>query len=91
MLRTLSLKHALALAALDVDSDVDVVHLASNAEDLKRRLKALLGRRPDTPLAYSDGAATHTAKTTQHFVPNGLMCTFLRRSRSSIHLARLYG
>ena len=37
MLSTLSLKHDLALAALDVDSDVDAVKLASNGDDLKRR------------------------------------------------------
>ena len=56
MLRTLSLKHDLALAALDVDSDVDAVHLASNAEDLKRRLEVLLGRKPDAPVDESEKA-----------------------------------
>ncbi|HOW71010.1 MAG TPA: DEAD/DEAH box helicase [Phycisphaerae bacterium] len=56
MLRTLSLKHDLALAALDVDSNVDAVHLASNAEDLKRRLEVLLGRKPDAPMDESEKA-----------------------------------
>jgi hypothetical protein len=54
MLRTLSLKQDLALAALDVDSDVDAVHLARNAEDLKRRLEVLLGCKPDAPVDESE-------------------------------------
>lgn len=56
MLRTLTLKQDLALAALDVDSDVDVVHLSGGAEELKRRLEVLLGRRPDAPVDESEKA-----------------------------------
>jgi superfamily II DNA/RNA helicase len=54
MLHTLSVKHDLALAALDVSSEVDAVHLASNTEDLKRRLEVLLGRKPEAPVDESE-------------------------------------
>jgi len=47
MLGTLSAKHELALAALDMESDVGEVALASGMEELKRRLELLLGARPD--------------------------------------------
>jgi superfamily II DNA/RNA helicase len=50
LLATLSAKHELALAALDADSDVDVVDLASGMDELKRRLEVLLGARPEAPL-----------------------------------------
>ena len=53
LLSTLSAKHDLFLAALDPDSDVDEVDLVSGAEELKRRLEVLLGRRPDAPLDES--------------------------------------
>lgn len=46
MLATLAGKHELALAALDVNSDVDEVHLESGMEELKRRLEVLLGAKP---------------------------------------------
>lgn len=53
LLATLSAKHDLFLAALDVDSEVDAVDLVSGAEELKRRLEVLLGRRPDAPVDQS--------------------------------------
>jgi superfamily II DNA/RNA helicase len=51
LLATLSSKKEVALAALDPDSDVDVVELASGTEDLKSRLEVLLGARPE---AFAD-------------------------------------
>jgi hypothetical protein len=50
LLATLSAKHALALAALDPDSDVERVELASGMDELKRRLEVLLGARADAPV-----------------------------------------
>jgi SNF2 family DNA or RNA helicase len=47
LLATLSAKHELALAALDPESKVKTVDLASGMEELKRRLEVLLGARPD--------------------------------------------
>jgi superfamily II DNA/RNA helicase len=49
LLSTLSAKHALALAALDPESDVDRVDLAGGIEELRRRLEVLLGARPEAP------------------------------------------
>jgi superfamily II DNA/RNA helicase len=46
LLATLSAKHDLALAALDMESDVKEVALASGMEELKRRLEVLLGANP---------------------------------------------
>ena len=45
LLATLSAKHDLALAALDMESDVREVALASGMEELKRRLEVLLGAK----------------------------------------------
>ena len=53
LLTTLSAKHELALAALDVDSEVDVVDLVSGMEELKRRLEVLLGASPEAPVDVS--------------------------------------
>lgn len=53
LLSTLSAKYDLFLAALDPDSEVDAVDLVSGAEELKRRLEVLLGRRPDAPIDES--------------------------------------
>jgi hypothetical protein len=39
----------LVLAALDAESDVDQVDLASGMEELRRRLEVLLGARPEAP------------------------------------------
>lgn len=46
LLGTLSAKHQLALAALDMQSDVREVALASGMEELKQRLEVLLGAKP---------------------------------------------
>jgi superfamily II DNA or RNA helicase len=54
LLGTLSAKHDLALAALDVDSDVTQVELQSGMEELKRRLERLLGKTPATPIDVSN-------------------------------------
>jgi SNF2 family DNA or RNA helicase len=57
LLATLSAKHALALAALDAESDVDEVDLASGMEELKRRLEILLGAKPEAPVDESERRA----------------------------------
>ena len=67
LLATLSAKHELALAALDIESDVDKVDLVSGMEDLKRRLEILLGTKPEAPVDESENrrqaeAAEHLAK-----------------------------
>jgi len=56
LLQTLSSKHDLALAALDVESEVDEVKMAGNTEDLKNRLEILLGAQPDAPVDESEKA-----------------------------------
>lgn len=53
MLATLSAKHDLALAALDMDSDVSMVEMESGIEELKRRLEVLLGAKPTAPVDLS--------------------------------------
>ncbi len=53
LLATLSAKKDLALAALDVDSDIDEVSLVSGAEELRSRLEVLLGAKPQAPLDVS--------------------------------------
>lgn len=53
MLGTLAGKHELALAALDVESDVDEVHLESGIAALKRRLEVLLGAKPEAEVDES--------------------------------------
>jgi superfamily II DNA/RNA helicase len=50
LLATLSAKHDLALAALDMESDVREVALASGIEELKRRLEVLLGAKAHAPV-----------------------------------------
>lgn len=47
LLVTLQDKRELALAALDTESNVDVVEMTSGAEALKERLEILLGAKPD--------------------------------------------
>ncbi|MBN1343359.1 MAG: DEAD/DEAH box helicase [Phycisphaerae bacterium] len=54
LLKTLSAKHELAMAALDADSDVDTVELQSGMEELKRRMEILLGAKPEAPLDESE-------------------------------------
>jgi hypothetical protein len=53
MLKTISAKHDLALAALDVGSDVNEVMMTSGVEELKRRLEVLLGSKPAAPVDNS--------------------------------------
>jgi len=53
LLATLSAKHELSLAALDVESDIDAVDLASGIDELKRRLELLLGAKPEAPVDES--------------------------------------
>lgn len=53
LLGTLSAKHELAMAALDPDSEVTAVDLASGMEEMKRRLEVLLGTKPEAPMDES--------------------------------------
>lgn len=57
LLGTLSAKHDLALAALDVESDVSEVELRSGMEELKRRLENLIGNKPAKPVDVSQQRA----------------------------------
>lgn len=59
LLGTLSAKHDLALAALDMDSDVREVSLASGMEELKRRLEVLLGAKPHAAVDESEKQRQH--------------------------------
>jgi ERCC4-related helicase len=54
LLATLSAKHDLALAALDMESDVKEVELASGIDELKRRLEVLLGAKPHAAVDESE-------------------------------------
>ncbi len=54
MLGTLAAKKEVALAALDINSDVKEVDMVSGAEALKRRLEILLGKPEDAPLDESE-------------------------------------
>jgi superfamily II DNA or RNA helicase len=47
LLATLAAKKDLALAALDVESEVDAVDMASGMDELKSRLEVLLGAKPE--------------------------------------------
>ena len=49
LLATLAAKKDLALAALDVESEVDAIRLESGMQELKNRLEILLGSRPEAP------------------------------------------
>jgi SNF2 family DNA or RNA helicase len=49
LLATIAAKKDLALAALDAESDVDQVDLASGMQELKNRLEVLLGARAEAP------------------------------------------
>jgi len=53
LLNTLSAKHDLFLASLDVNSKVTDVSFAGSIEELKRRLEVLLGTRPDAAIDES--------------------------------------
>jgi SNF2 family DNA or RNA helicase len=54
LLATIAAKKDLALAALDVESDVDAVDVASGMQELKGRLEVLLGARCEAPIDESD-------------------------------------
>jgi superfamily II DNA or RNA helicase len=54
LLGTLSAKQHLALAALDMESDVREVSLASGIEELKQRLEVLLGAQAHAPVDESE-------------------------------------
>jgi hypothetical protein len=54
----LSAKKDLALAALDVDSDINEISLVSGAEELRNRLEILLGAKPQAPLDASQQVGT---------------------------------
>ena len=53
LLTTLASKKELALAALDIESEVDEIDLASGMDELKGRLEVLLGARPEAPVDES--------------------------------------
>ncbi|GAG96509.1 unnamed protein product, partial [marine sediment metagenome] len=72
MLGTLSAKHDLALAALDVESDVTEVELRSGMEELKRRLEQLLGEKPATPIDASGRDEARTEVDQQHGQREGI-------------------
>lgn len=54
LLATLSNKHDLAMAALDVNSEVDFVELQSGIDNLRSRLERLLGKTPPAPVDASE-------------------------------------
>ena len=53
LLSTLASKQELALAALDVESDISEVLLDNGMEALKRRLERLIGNKPAAPIDQS--------------------------------------
>ena len=53
LLNTLSAKRDLAMAALDLDSDVTQVDLVTGVDELRRRLEVLLGAHPEAPVDMS--------------------------------------
>jgi SNF2 family DNA or RNA helicase len=53
LLQTIAAKKDLALAALDVESEVDEVKTASGMEELKSRLEVLLGAKPEAAVDQS--------------------------------------
>ncbi|MEN8127760.1 MAG: DEAD/DEAH box helicase [Planctomycetota bacterium] len=54
MLGTLAAKKEVALASLDINSDIKEVDMASGTEELKHKLEILLGRPEDAPLDISE-------------------------------------
>ena len=53
LLSTLASKHALALAALNIESDVSEINLVSGIDELKQRLEVLIGQKPDAAVDES--------------------------------------
>jgi superfamily II DNA/RNA helicase len=64
LLATLAAKKDLALAALDAESDVDQVDLATGMDELKGRLEILLGAKPNAPVdeTLKQAATEETAR-----------------------------
>src|SRR5213594_4175344 len=71
LLNTLSAKHDLALAALDVESDVDQVKLAGGMEELRRRLEVLLGSPPEASRDESLRRETESAARRERLALSG--------------------
>ena len=65
LLATVAAKKDLALAALDSESDVNEVDLASGMQELKGRLEVLLGATPEAPV--DETAAQVVETTTREF------------------------
>jgi hypothetical protein len=61
LLTTIAAKRDLALAALDAESEVEKVDLASGMEELKGRLEILLGAKPEAAVDESQKAAAAAA------------------------------
>ena len=61
LLATLAAKRDLAMAALDVESDVSEVTLESGIEELKKRLERLLGQKPAATIDESQHQEVQTA------------------------------
>lgn len=64
LLATIAAKKELALAALDVESEVDQVDMASGMEELKGRLEVLLGAKAEAPLDVSTQRAAEQTNQT---------------------------
>ena len=54
LLTTLAAKNQLALATLDMESDVDEIAMEGGIEELKARLEQLLGAGPEAPVDRSE-------------------------------------
>jgi hypothetical protein len=63
LLRTIAAKKDLALAALDVDSEVEKVDLVVGMEELKSRLEVLLGAKGEAPVDESKRQAIASEST----------------------------
>jgi SNF2 family DNA or RNA helicase len=66
LLGTLSAKHDLALAALDMESKVRKVALASGVEELKQRLEVLLGAKPHAAVDETRSAGSTMRRSGSH-------------------------
>lgn len=63
MLNTLSVKHELARAALDPDSDINEIDLVNGIDDLRHRLERLLGAECEAPVDESEKLRTEREVT----------------------------
>lgn len=64
MLNTLSAKHELAIAALDINSKVSEVSFTGGIDELKRRLEILLGEKPEA--AIDESQREKVERETEH-------------------------